>query len=152
MPGQDMLAAISRPRAGASGDREPANASLVGYKENWAMLFGRLGVGCDASMTPNLKAFGEVGWKIPIVAGEIVDPSGLDVALSPKQRVSPFGEAGLTYRCFFVSVFYDSLRFDKSDIEHIAVIGRHAAGMADVWQPESKSDAFGANAGLVFRL
>ena len=129
-----------------------STATATGYKEEWVNLHGRAGIGCDASLSPDLKAFGEIGWKLPIATSEIVDPGGLDATLRPKQKVSPFIEAGLQYRYFFVSAFYDSLKFDKSDTESIVVSSGRSLGILDVWQPESKSDVYGVNVGLAFRL
>lgn len=120
-----------------------SKAYVSGYVEEWYNFDGRAGVGLDYFFLADFNLFMEGGYKIPFMTRENVDWSKFGVgwvALEPDQIFSPFAEVGLSWNCLFVSGFYDSLRFDKSDIEQ-----QHGYYL---YQPESQADIWGVNAGF----
>ena len=122
-------------------------SGVSGYKEDWFVFDGRAGAGLDYFLSADLKLFAEGGCKIPFTSREEVDWSRFGagrISLEPDQTVSPFAELGLAWKFLFVSGFYDSLRFDKSDVER--------KGGYYVYQPESRADIWGINAGIYARF
>jgi len=118
-------------------------AGVGGYTEDWFVFDGRAGVGLDYLLPADMRLFAEGGCKIPFTAREEVDWSKFGVgkiSLEPEQKISPFAEIGLSWKYLFVSGFYDSLRFDKSGVEK--------KGNYYFYQPESRADIWGVNAGL----
>ncbi|MFA5344287.1 MAG: hypothetical protein WC381_10025 [Kiritimatiellia bacterium] len=120
-----------------------SNADASGYVEEWFNFDGRAGAGLDYLFPADFKLFAEGGYKIPFITSENVDWSKFgfgQVSLEPEQTFSPFAEVGLSWKFLFVSGFYDSLRFDKSAVK--TKKGYY------FYQPESRADIFGVNAGF----
>ncbi len=64
------------------------------------------------------------------------------VTVEPGNVVSVFAEAGLKWTRFKTSLFYEGMRFSKSDPVTVSNY--------QVWQPESKADTFGISMGMDF--
>jgi hypothetical protein len=120
-----------------------STSSAIGYEEKWWSFYARLGIHGDHIFSNQLKAFVNAGVKLPIHNENKADLRviGLStVTLEPGKEASVFAELGLKWKMLKASVFYEDMRFSKSDIVRI--------GSAQVWQPESKADIFGLNVGL----
>ena len=81
--------------------------------------------------------------KIPFITKEDIDWSKFGVgrvSLEPDQTAFPFAEIGFSWKLLFIGGFYDSLRFNKSDVER--------KGKYYVYQPKSQADIWGFNIGL----
>lgn len=120
-----------------------SNADVSGYAEEWFNFDGRTGAGLDCLLPADFKLFAEGGCKIPFITSENINLSKFGfgmVPLEPDQTISPFAEVGLSWKYLFVSGFYDSLRFDKSAVE--------TKNGYYFYQPESRADIFGFNAGF----
>lgn len=120
-----------------------SKAGVSGYTEDWFVFDGRAGVGLDYQFPSDLKLFAEGGYKIPFVTKQDIDLSKFGVgrvSLEPDQTASPFAEIGFSWKLLFISGFYDSLRFNKSDVER--------KGKYYVYQPKSQADIWGFNIGL----
>ncbi len=117
-----------------------------GYTEEWITLHVRVGLrgGMDISQTTRL--FVEGGVKLPIYNENTAYLSseglGPDVTMHPGRQPSFFAEAGTRISHFMGSVFYDGLRFSRSD--NVAVSGGFA------YQPKSAADIFGLKLGVAF--
>jgi len=117
----------------------------AGYEETWWSFYARLGIHGNHIFSGQLKAFAEAGVKIPAINKNKVDLNvvGLStVTVEPGNKASVFAEAGIKWTRFKASLFYEGMRFSKSD----PVIVNNV----QVWQPESKADIFGVNVGMDF--
>ncbi len=117
----------------------------AGYEETWWSFYARLGIHGDHTFSEQLKAFAETGVKLPVSNRNKVDLSviGLStVTVEPANKASVFAEAGLKWTRFKASLFYEGMRFSKSDPVTVNDV--------QVWQPESKADMFGINVGMDF--
>lgn len=117
----------------------------IGYEELWWSFYAGLGVRGDLVVSDVVKLFAEGGIKLPIHNETEVDLTTFGigtVTLEPGNEASAFAEIGLKWKMLKASVFYQGLRFSKSD----AVI----QGGYIFWQPESKSDIFGVTVGVAF--
>ncbi len=116
-------------------------SSATGGEELWSSIYARLGIRGDHAFSERTKAFAEGGIKLPIYNQNETDI--IDVTLEPgKDKASAFAEVGFKWAKLKASVFYEGMRFSKSDPE----IGNGFK----VWQPESKADIYGVNAGVAF--
>jgi hypothetical protein len=119
--------------------------SASGYKETWWSFYARLGIHGDHTFSEQVKAFAEAGLKIPLKNKNKVDLSGIGlstVTVEPGNKASVFAEAGLKWTRFKTSLFYEGMRFSKSDPVTVSNVR--------VWQPESKADTFGISVGMDF--
>lgn len=116
--------------------------SAIGYRENWRSLYVRLGVRGDYVFIEQLRISAETGIKLPIYNENEVDYLGSTV--KPGTEASVFAEVGLKWAMLKVNVFYEGMRFSKSD--PVAVNG------FQILQPESKADMLGVNIGMVFQI
>lgn len=124
-----------------------ANGSpTAGYTEGWQTFNVRLGMRAGKNFTARKEAFAQAGVKIPIYNENTayLNSAGLgsDITMNPGRKASFFAEAGMKINRFKGSVFYDSLRFSKSDV------------VSDngfiYWQPESSMDSYGFKLGWTF--
>ena len=114
--------------------------TAIGVEELWSSIYARLGIRGDLAFSDKMKAFAEGGVKLPIYNQNKVDIYA--VTLEPGNEASIFAEAGLRWAMLKVSVFYEGMRFSKSDpVSGSGVI---------VWQPESRADIYGVNVGVAF--
>ena len=113
---------------------------LEGYTERWMSFHGRAGLGVTYDFDRDWRAFAQAGFRLPLYTVQNVDLSKFgdgSINLHPRQQPSPFVETGGRWKLLFVSVFYETLRFDKSDVEQDVI-----------YQPESRSDSYGLRVGL----
>lgn len=118
-----------------------STSNATGVTEKWTSTYARLGLRGDSALSDKLTVFAEGGMKFPFYNSNSVDDD--DISLEPKSRVSGFAEAGLKWNKLWASIFYEGLRFDKSEVEPIG-------GGWGVYQPKSEADIFGLNAGYSF--
>ncbi len=117
----------------------------AGYEEIWSSFYVQLGVHGDHTFSEQLKAFAEAGVKLPVSNRNKVDLQviGLStVTVKPGNEASVFAEAGLKWTSFKASLFYEGMRFSKSDPVTVSNY--------QVWQPESRADILGVNVGMEF--
>lgn len=118
-----------------------STSNAFGYDELWSSFYGILGLRGDILVSGTMKVFAEGGAKLPIYNQNRIN--FLDVTLEPGNEVSPYGELGLKWKRLKVSVFYEGMRFSKSDPQ----LG---GAWFILYQPESKADIYGVSVGLVF--
>ncbi len=114
--------------------------NAIGGKELWSNIYARLGVRGDIAFSEKAKVFAEGGVKFPIYNQNKTDI--FDITLEPGNEASAFAEAGFKWAKLKASVFYEGMRFSKSNTVTISD--------GQVWQPESKADIFGVNVGVAF--
>lgn len=122
-----------------------STGSVIGYEETWTSIYARLGIRGDHTYPNKLKVFAEAAVKLPIDNENEIDWSSFgvgDVTVEPGNKASFFAEAGLKWKKFKSSIFYEGMRFSKSDIVTVSGIS--------IYQPESEADIFGANVGMSF--
>ncbi len=115
----------------------------IGYQETWWSLYTRFGIRGEYIGTGLLTAFAEAGVKVPLITENEVDLSVIGIStvtVEPGNAPSGFAETGLAWDRFRASLFYEGMRFSKSD--PVTVSG------VQVWQPESKADIFGIMFGM----
>ncbi len=118
-----------------------STGSVTGYDEEWTSFYARLGVYGIHSFSDRQKVFAEAGVRLPLYNENKADIFG--VTVKPGKEASFFAEAGLKWAMLKVSIFYEGMRFSKSDpVSGVGII---------VWQPESKADIFGLTVGMVFK-
>ncbi len=115
-------------------------SNATGGEELWSSIYARLGIRGDLAFSEKVKAFAEGGVKLPIYNQNKTNI--IDVTLKPGNEASVFAEAGFKWAKLKASLFYEGMRFSKSaPVSGIDFI---------VWQPESKADIYGVNAGVAF--
>lgn len=121
-------------------------AKAYGYTENWKTLHMRLGLRARTGLADRARLFVESGVKLPLFNENSFTFNSADrsysVRLSPGNQTSLFGEAGLEVRQVTMGLFYDGMRFSRSDNER--------AGGYLIYQPRSTSDLIGIRLGAVF--
>ncbi len=113
-----------------------------GYTEKWRNYYGRAGISGTRSFDGQWQGFFLAGARIPVYTENVVN----SVVLEPGNRFSGFAEAGLEHGRFKISLFYEGLRFSKSD----RVYFYDGSNYGYMYQPESKADIFGISAGVKF--
>ena len=122
-----------------------STSDAIGYEEEWWSIYARLGIRGEHIFSDQLKAFFETGAKLPMKTENEADLAvfGLGkVTLEPENEPSAFAEIGLKWNRLKTSVFYEGMRFSKSE----QVIVRPYA----IHQPESQADILGINVGMTF--
>lgn len=118
----------------------------AGYPEEWYSLYLKTGLRGDFSLNKKHRLFVETGGKFPVYneSKALFSKSDLgpDVTFTPGNAPSWFVEAGLQYKSFKSSIYYDGMRFSKSDIEC-------SQGMR-YYQPGTKADMYGMRIGVIF--
>jgi hypothetical protein len=124
-------------------DGVAANGTATyGYDEVWLTWNARLGLRGGVDISQGSRLFAEVGVKLPLYNENTAD-LGLDVTMHPGKETSYFAEMGAQLSGFRGILFYEGLRFSKSD--EVAI----AYGYT-VWQPKSEADIYGLKLGVVF--
>lgn len=123
-------------------ERDIKSTSMAtGYLEKWSTVYVQAGIHSDIAFYGLGKVFVEGGIKFPVHNENEADLNVLGsgtVKLEPGKKESYFAEAGVKWKMLRTAVFYEGLRFSKSEI-------------VDGWyQPESKGDIYGVNLGLTF--
>jgi hypothetical protein len=133
-----------------------STSEATGYNEYWFNFDCRGGIGLDYRFLTDFMLFAEVGYNIPIYTMELINLSNVGIShmfhVEPDQTLSPFAELGLSWKYIFISGFYDSLRFDKSNSDTATIYSGGYRYSLEVWQPESQADIWGINAGLCFEF
>lgn len=120
--------------------------ATAGYLERWFTLCFRLGLRAGVDLSSRTNVFAEAGIKLPLYNENTAYQSGTggqDYTLHPGKQSSLFSEAGLKIDRLKASLFYDSLRFSRSETIDIG-------GGWSVWQPKSAMDIYGVRLGYVF--
>lgn len=127
-------------------------AYAAGSTEEWSMMYGRLGLRVSLRVSDNLNLFFEGAGVLPWYSENkpyLTDVGYLkDPVLEPKARTTYVAEAGVRYRVFRISAFYETLRFDASDPEVVYTIITSLPETVD--QPRSEANLFGVRAGASF--
>ncbi len=131
-------------------DIQDATASngtpAYGYTEEWYTFYIRAGLRGDIALTENTRLFAEAGGKFPVYNENTAhfDEANLgpDVTFNPGREPSWFAEAGIKYRAFKASFYYDSMLFSKSGIAY--------SGGTPYYQPKSQADIYGIKLGASF--
>ncbi|MFA5073826.1 MAG: hypothetical protein WC539_08030 [Nitrospirota bacterium] len=118
----------------------------IGYTEEWITVYLRAGLRGDIAVGEKARLFAEVGGKFPFYNENTAYLSdaglGSDVTLKPGNRPSLFAEIGMKYKLVKASLYYDSMRFSKSDVVYSGSIG--------YLQPKSDADMYGIKIGVAF--
>lgn len=117
-----------------------------GYTEQWQTFYLRTGVIGEIIKENNIKVFSRVGLNIPLfttnsVSLSEIDPALPDITLNPGSQMSFNADAGIKKNRFQVLLFYEQMRFAKSDNFSIG-------GGVYFFQPESKADIIGVRVGV----
>ncbi len=124
--------------------------TTAGYTEEWLTLYTRLGLraGIPVSEGKN-ELFIEGGYKYPLFNQNTAYVSSIgfsnDTTVNPGKKGSFFGEAGMRINSVKLSVFYDSMRFTKSNFDFAS----NAFGTFRFNQPESTADFYGFKIGVI---
>jgi hypothetical protein len=124
---------------------------VKGYVETWDNVHGRAGVGATCKLPLDFSGFTRLGCMIPIYTRNRIDLSDLGlytVEVEPEQRFTPFAEAGISWGPFLAGVFYEPMRFDRSDAETVVGYSYPYVYTLEIWQPESQLEAWGVHLGL----
>lgn len=118
----------------------------TGYPEEWYSIYLRYGLRGDLALTEKTSLFVDAGGKFPVYNRNKAhfDESGLgpDVTFEPGKQPSWFAEAGVQYKPFRASIYYDGMRFSKSDNEH--------SRGAIYYQPETEANMYGIRIAMTF--
>lgn len=132
---------------GTAADGSPT----AGYSEDWFVLTGRLGARAAMGVGEKSQVFVQGGVKLPIYNSTTAYVSDLgysnDTTVEPGKKISFFAETGVRADRFKASLFYESLRFKKSNFDHSTFLN---GSTFIFWQPESSMDLFGVKLGMVF--
>ena len=132
------------PRLGVSGkwwvrDIEDVSAELVGYEEEWTVLFGYMGVRLATAPGRSGPLFLEAGIRYPFYSRVVYDFSsigfGSNVTVEPGAEMAFLAETGWEGHGLIVVLYYEQLRFSESN--HAQTDG------LEVWQPKSEADMVG---------
>ena len=130
-------------RDGTTADGTPT----TGYREEWFTLHARVGVRGGVDFSGRKQLFAEAGVKLPLYNENTAYLSdSTDITLHPGRKDSLFAEAGVKINNFKGSLFYDSMRFSKSN----TVITTDGRFFYLNWQPKSTADIYGVKLGFVF--
>lgn len=125
-----------------SWDRDiKSTGTAIGYNESWQVYYAKIGLNSQFVISSKSKSnlYAWLGYLVPIdVQNSAENLPGIcgSIDLSPEPYTpSPFFEVGFTYKHIDIALFYESMRFDKSDIVE----------SNGVWafQPESHADSTG---------
>jgi hypothetical protein len=124
-------------------------ATAYGYTEGWTTLYGRLGVRGGIDVSKQTMMFFEAGVKVPFYNANtayLSDISGQDLTFHPGKQSSPFAEIGMKVNRVKASLFYDSMRFTKSNV----ITTSDGVFIYQSWQPKSTADIYGVKIGASF--
>ena len=96
--------------------------------------YGRLGVRSDYSISKDFKTLAEAGVILPM--SNRVKRTSDSYRVDPGNQTSVFGELGVRYKILMAALFYEGMRFPKTEGKFVF--------------PESKADMFGIKIGFVF--
>jgi hypothetical protein len=125
-----------------------STTQATGYLETWDSFFARGGAKGEVDLKSGSKTFrgyGELGLKLPLSTYNSAKFPGVGrVKTDPKGNVSLYGSAGLKLDRWKVGLFYDSWRFQASEVTPVA------DGAFGLMQPKSRADIFGLEASRAF--
>jgi hypothetical protein len=133
-------------------DGTAANGSPTSdFRESWITVYAPVGLRGGVDISSGTQLFAEAGIKLPLYNENTAYQSyaglGSDITVHPGKRSSLFAEAGLKIKRFKGSVFYDSMRFTKSN----TVITTYGYFLYYTnWQPKSALDLYGVKLGVEF--
>ncbi|HUI67743.1 MAG TPA: hypothetical protein VL087_06005 [Nitrospirota bacterium] len=124
-----------------------------GYMEGWTTLYGRLGVRGGIDVSKQTMMFFEGGVKLPFYNENTAywsNIGGQDLTFHPGKQSSPFAEIGMKVNRVKASLFYDSMRFTKSNVITDVITTSEAVIIHQYWQPKSTADIYGVKIGASF--
>jgi hypothetical protein len=123
-----------------------------GYVEKWFNVHGRAGLGVTCKFPLGFSGFSRLGCMIPLYTENSIDLSNVGlvgiVDLKPKQRFTPFAEAGVAWGPLFAGAFYERMDFDRSDTVTKTIVVFPYVMQMEFWQPESLGQRWGLQIGL----
>jgi hypothetical protein len=126
--------------------RTSTGATVLGYTEQWATVHARAGVRAGLDLGVDTRLFVEAAYKIPLYNENVVEIntgySTSEVTIHPGMQGAIAAEAGVKTGHFTTGLFYEELRFPRSDNESIS--GGY------VYQPRSTGDLIGFRIGGTF--
>jgi hypothetical protein len=125
------------------------NIRVVDTEEDWLTIYAPLGIRGRHIVSDQMSIFAAGGIKIPIYNENEADLSeiyGVTVTVEPGREISGFAELGIRWKMMKAALYYEGMRFSKSDPERKNISG----GTLTVLQPKSEADMFGINIGLTF--
>ena len=121
-------------------------AGEYGYDEDWTTVYGQAGFDIIVYATPRFNLFADASLRYPFYNNVRYDMSNVngpdDLEAEPGKEMTLYAETGFSYALFTMSIFYEPLRFKKSDEEH--------RGYMRYWQPKSEASIVGLKAGMTF--
>lgn len=119
--------------------------TATGYAELWQTLYLRAGMRGDKRLRNNLTLISSIGLSLPFYTTNKVMMNGIDMAspdftLNPGGKISLNADAGISMNRIKILLFYDQMRFSRSDSVSIG-------GGLYFYQPESRADIFGVRIG-----
>lgn len=132
-----------------------SKGDVYGIKEDWTSFYIPMGIRGVYTYPKHLRTFVESGLKLPLKNSNRVDLGSIGgpaVTLEPGNEISVFAEVGLKWKILKASIFYEGMRFSKSDTVTISYwdFSTLTKYTFQFWQPESMADMFGMNVGIVF--
>jgi hypothetical protein len=122
----------------------------TGYTEYWTNIYARLGIRGGVSVSEGALLFAEAGLKLPVYNQNSIAQSGgfsqPNYSVRPGLQSSLFAELGIKMRNLKGSLFYDGMRFSRSN----PILLDTADGVFVITQPQSTSDTFGLMLGVTF--
>jgi len=116
-----------------------------GYEEDWATLYGILGIKVAMSLSADRFLFAAIEGHFPFENEMSVDLSNQngpsDIDLDPGKENTWYAEAGFDASPFTVSVFYETLEFSQSP---------PADDHPRIFQPRSEAEVVGLKLGFFF--
>ena len=125
------------------------NIRVVDTEEDWLTVYAPLGIRGRHVFSDHVSIFAKGGIKIPIYNENEADLSeiyGVTVTVEPGREISGFAELGIRWKMLKAAIYYEGMRFSKSDPERKNISG----GTLTVLQPKSEADMFGINIGVTF--
>jgi hypothetical protein len=124
--------------------------TTYGYREGWVAWDARLGMRGGIDITQGSRLFAEALLKLPLYNRNTAYLSeknlGSDITMHPGKETSLYAEMGMQISRFRGSLFYEGLRFSKSD----DVITTDGVYIYTSWQPKSEADIYGLKLGMAF--
>ncbi len=133
---------------GMAADGSPT----AGYSEEWFTLNGRVGIRAAGGFGRGNQVFVQGGVKLPIYNSSTAYLSDIgftnDTTVEPGKKLSFFAETGVRVDRLQASMFYESLRFSKSNVDQTMSI--FDARPRFFLQPKSSMDLYGVKLAYVF--
>jgi hypothetical protein len=133
---------------GVAADGSP----VAGYVEEWFTLQARFGLRGEKYISSRTRIFGLAGVLFPVYNRTTAYLSDVgysnDSTVEPGRKESFFAEAGFRVNTVTMSLFYEGMRFTKSNFDTATHL---SSGVTlPFYQPESDADSYGVKLGIIF--